>query len=325
MVKKLVVGLDGSPLAEAALPYAEVFARANQAAVVLVRVARVGEMPEEPPEEPVPSAAPATRTRPADISRESTVEQREVYEAERYLHAVAERLRSEGLVTETVVAVGEPAIVLVEEAQTRQAEVLILSTHGRSGFGRWIYGSVADQVMRRSSVPVLLVPPACRLSWPRDRPPRILVPLDGSELARDVLAPAEHLAEALGAEIVLLRVVEPPLYSYAYTYPGVTPAIFPEAEAQLEHARGYLGEVAASLGGQGRSVATRDMYGTAASTILDVAEGEPVDLIVMATHGSGGVTRLLMGSVATSVVQRTRVPVVIVRPAAVRDGDVVGA
>src|SRR6185437_11936918 len=149
MVKKLVVGLDGSPLAEAALPYAEVFARANQATVVLVRVARVGEMPEEPAEEPAPESAPTTQT--VDVSRELAVEQREVYEAERYLHAVAERLGREGLVTETVVAVGEPAVILVEEAQTRQAELLILSTHGRSGLGRWIYGSVADQVMRRSS------------------------------------------------------------------------------------------------------------------------------------------------------------------------------
>ncbi len=325
MVKKVIVGLDGSPLAEAALPYAEIFARANRASVVLVQAVPIDEMPEEPPEEESPRADSRATGRTPESTRDLTTEQRAVYRAERYLHAVAERMGGAGVVAESVVAVGAPATILVEEAQTRQAELLILSTHGRSGLGRWIYGSVADEVMRRSSVPVLLVPPACHLIWSRDGPRRIFVPLDGSDLAAEALAPAEHLTEALGATLVLGRVVEPPLLAYAYTYPGVTPAVLSQAEDEETHARRYLEGIAAPLGERGRSATTHVASGPAIPTILDVVEEESVHLIVMATHGNGGVTRLLMGSVATGLVQRARVPIVIVRPASVRKHDAIDA
>ena len=76
--------------------------------------------------------------------------------AEEYLAAAARRLRDRGLVVETVVSQGDPAKALLHEAQTRDVDLILLGTHGRSGLGRWIYGSVAEAVLGHSSVPVLL-------------------------------------------------------------------------------------------------------------------------------------------------------------------------
>jgi nucleotide-binding universal stress UspA family protein len=317
MAKKYLVGLDGSSLAEAALPYAELFARATHASVVLVRVVQIDELPPELPEEPVPGQAlptnPSNRGFASDLARE----QRAQSEAEHYLQAIAEQMGKNGVVAEVVVAVGDPATVLVEEAQLRDAALIILSTHGRSGLGRWIYGSVADAVMRRANVAVLLVPPACRLNWPRDRSPRILVPLDGSLLASEALDPAEQLAQTLGAELMLLRVIGPLPYAYVADT-DVVPYMIRDLEAEAVTAPTDLANIAAGLRARGLVVHERVLHGPVAPTIAGIAQDDRADLIVIGSHGSGGVTRLLLGSVATGVVQRASVPILVVRPAAVR-------
>src|SRR5262249_13967454 len=189
---------------------------------------------------------------------------------------------------------------------------IVLSTRGRSGLGRWLYGSVADGVMRHAGVPVLLVPAACKMrGWPIDRALRILVPLDFSALSEAVLPPATELAAPFGAEIVLLSVA-PQLMNagpYGTTYIGY------DSDADQEERRKYLEGIATGLRAAGHSVRARDAFGIVPVVIQDVAEEEGVDLIAIATHGSGGATRLLTGSVATRVVQRATVPVLVVRPA----------
>jgi nucleotide-binding universal stress UspA family protein len=317
MAKKILIGLDGSSLAEAALPYVDLFARASHASVVLVRVVQIDEMPSETPEEPVPDQALPTTPSGRGFSSDIAQGQRAQSEAEHYLHAIVEQMGKNGVVAEAVVAVGDPATVLLEEAQLGDAEMIFLSTHGRSGLGRWIYGSVADAVMRRANVPVLLVPPACRLNWPRDRTPRILVPLDGSLLAREALDPAAHLALTLGAELMLLRVIEPLVYAYVATS-DMTPYIVRDLEIEAVTARAELADVAAELRARGLVVHERVLHDEVAPTIAGIAQEDRVDLIVIASHGTGGVTRLLLGSVATGVVQRASVPILVVRPAAAR-------
>jgi nucleotide-binding universal stress UspA family protein len=317
MSKKFLVGLDGSSLAEAALPYTEMFARTSHASVVLVRVVRIDELPAEPPEEPVPGHALPANPSGRGFSSDMAQGQRAQSEAQHYLHAIAEQMGKNGVVAEEVVAVGDPATVLVEQAQLRDAEMIFLSTHGRSGLGRWIYGSVADAVMRRANVPVLLVPPACRLNWPRDRTPRILVPLDGSLLASEALAPAQRLATTLGAELLLVQVVEPLAYAYV-AYSDVAAYIVRDLEAEAMPARAYLADVAAGLRARGLVVHERVLHGPVAPTIAGIGQEDNADLIAIASHGSGGVTRLLLGSVATGVVQRASVPILVVRPEAVR-------
>jgi nucleotide-binding universal stress UspA family protein len=175
---------------------------------------------------------------------------------------------------------------------------------------------VADRVLRQSDVPVLLVPPGCERTWSDDRTPRILVPLDGSDLAAEALAPADELAEALGAELLLLGVLLPsvPLVTDGTEYTHGF-----DEKAALDGVRQYLETTGGGLREGGRAVDTMAVAGYPPAAIAAVAREVGVDAIVMATHGRGGLKRLVMGSVATGVLQRTPAPLLVVRPAAIRD------
>ena len=284
MVTTMLVPLDGSDLAEQAVPYATRLAKAADARVILAHARNPLIMTDAP-----------------------------AYE----LGAVAERARADGVAAETCILDvyrDEVAEVILEAAREQRADLILMSTHGRGGLGRWLYGSVADRVLRSAEMPVLLVPAACRRAWAEDRPLRILVPLDGSPLAEEALDRSAELAETLGAELFLLQVVQIPsyaMYGEAYVYQPFN------EEAELANARDYLERVAERLRGDGRTVKTRAILGAPAFDVAKAARDEGVDLIAMATHGYGGLARLVMGSVATGTLQRADVPILLSRPAAV--------
>jgi nucleotide-binding universal stress UspA family protein len=155
---------------------------------------------------------------------------------------------------------------------------------------------------------VLLVPGASAPSWPAQSP-RIGVPLDGSEVAARSLGPALGLAGALGGSLLLLGVVDPGPSTIAAATGLARYDLGPGQEA----AGAYLDDVASDLRKDGWTVSTRTAIGAPASTIADLSIAEQVDVIVISTHGSGGLTRLFLGSVATGVIQRAQVPVLVVR------------
>src|SRR5438552_3788206 len=136
-----------------------------------------------------------------------------------------------------------------------------MSTHGRGGLGRMLYGSVADEVLRRVPVPVLLVSAACTQVWAVEKPKRVLVPLDGSSLAAEAVRPARDLAATLGGEMVLLGVIDP-----TAVYPYEPPEVIVELEAvQAAQAEQYLATVSAELRSSGAPpVSTRIAHGNAA-------------------------------------------------------------
>jgi nucleotide-binding universal stress UspA family protein len=221
-----------------------------------------------------------------------------------------------------VVAYGEAGTVLRRELADRHADLVAMATHGRSAAGRWPYGSVADGVLQRASVPVLLVPKHVTTEWPNDGPLRILVPLDGSELSEAVLTPVAAFARRLGATLVLVRVVIWP--PYAQANPGEL-LIAEDWDNELAAARIYLARVVdrfqtTEILGSGPplpDVRYRAELGRPAEgVIVRVAEDERVDLVAMATHGRGGLARLMLGSVTTGVVQHANTPRLLVRPAA---------
>ena len=285
MDQQILVPLDGSPLAERALPLARVLAKAGQAQLILLRV-----------------ISPPTGHDPGDA--DGSVEA-----VTTYLRDQAARLTDVRGV-ETAVAVGDAADAILDQAERRPADLVVMSTHGRSGIGRWVYGSVADAVMRRSPVPVFLVPADCPTTWPHDRAPRILVPLDGSELAERALDPAVELAKLTGAELLLVRVVEP----HPMEYGVASGAVVMDPTPELERAHAYLADISARLRPRELTVRATETFGFAVSAISDAARGQGADAIVLSTHGAGGLSRLLMGSVATGLVQRAHVPLLIVRP-----------
>jgi nucleotide-binding universal stress UspA family protein len=155
----------------------------------------------------------------------------------------------------------------------------------------------------------MLVPPHTVGSWPTARPPRVLVPLDGSDLARSTLDQIAGLVESLGAEVRLLQVIVP----RAYTYAGPVSYLAVDPTEDVADTRAYLDSVAHDLAARGWTVTTETAFGSAVAMIA-LAASRGADLIAMSTHGNGGLTRLLMGSVATGVVQQATVPVLILRP-----------
>ncbi|HEX5417855.1 MAG TPA: universal stress protein [Chloroflexota bacterium] len=312
-LKRIVVGLDGSTLAEAALPYAEVFARAHQAALVLVRAVSPVHDPADIPERRTHTPADDEVGDPPEMDFPRT--RHLVYEAEHYLATIARQLRERGALVDVVVVIGEPARILVEEARGHDAEMIILSTHGRAGFGRWIYGSVADQVMREARMPVLLVPPACRLPWPRDHTPRILIPLDGSPRAEEVLGPACALAVPLCAQVVLTRIVEP----IAVAEPSMGRVSLGNAldreiraVSDVERGHAYVATVAAKLHADGLRVQIAEGIGPASMTIAEIARDEGADLVALTPHGCQGDNGPALGDTAFGIIRLADMPILVV-------------
>ena len=140
---------------------------------------------------------------------------------------------------------------------------------------------------------------------------KILVPLDGSKLAERALTQAETIAKALGAEILLTRVIENPLAAAPEAGPAVEETV---AEETIGQARSYLDGIVSDLKGKGIQGRAVVQEGTPYSAILELAHNEDVDFIVMSTHGRTGLSKVVMGSVAEKVVFTTKRPVMLVKP-----------
>jgi nucleotide-binding universal stress UspA family protein len=295
MYQTILVPLDGSILAERALATANGLASAVGSRIILLRVLPDNRTKVDP------GMSPDAVTRP---------------EIESYLAQTAKRLTASTV--ETVVAGGDPAQAILAQVAARGVDLIVMSTHGRSGIGRWIFGSVADEVMRNAPVPILLVSSTCpEREWPKGRPPRLLVTLDYSAVSEAVLGAVTNLARVSHGEIVLLSVT--PLIVTADGFGGAYVAF--DVDQDLVDRRNYLEQTAANLRAAGFTVTTRVEFGHPNTLIVDVAQQEDVDIIAMATHGSGGVTRLVVGSVATGVIQRATTPVLVIRPAQVRAAE----
>lgn len=315
MIRRLVIGLDGSTLAEAALPLAEQLARASKVRLVLVRAVPTGTLLA-----PIDEANPNVLRYVAPDSAADADPQAAralAREAEAYLAKVAADLRERGVISETVVVPGDPADVLLEEARVRHADAIVLTTHGRSGLGRLVYGSVAETVLANSALPILLVragmPP--REPHTSDAPLRLLVPLDGSPMGEKVLPVATKLATALTAHVFIVRIVpSSSASSTAETIRFGSPHHDLRRNVLERAAQSYVDEIARDLRSHGLSVSTAVRIGHPADGIMAAAKACDASLIVMATHGRTGVARALVGSVALDVLQRGSRPVLVVRP-----------
>jgi nucleotide-binding universal stress UspA family protein len=287
MLSTILVPLDGSPLAERALPFAARLATAAPAHLLLIRVVGPFSMPQTPMEASVSQAAQA------------------------YLDTIAAKLRDQKHTVRTLVLNGEQPTQILGAIQSQAVDLVVMSTHGRSGIGRWIYGSVGDAVMRCATVPLMLVPPGLCREWATDRPTRILVPLDGSRHSETVLGPVVELAQQLGAELILLNVVFwPPIL---YSDPLETLPYPPEDDLQAMQAN--LDDTAARVRKSGVVVRCRvDAGPSPAAIIARVGLTEHEDFVAMSTHGRGGLARMVLGSTTSGTLQQAGVPVLVVRP-----------
>jgi nucleotide-binding universal stress UspA family protein len=290
-MKVVLVPLDGSALAARAVPFATAIAANAGWSLLLLR-------------------AVDTFRSPTDAA-----ERAEKQAAQEALDAVAASLEAVGVRAVTRIVDGQAETQILEATADEDVRLIVMSTHGRGGIGRFIYGSVADTVLRHTPVPVLIVPPHGLERWPSDEGITILAPLDGSGLAASVLGPACELADVLGGTLVLLTIVESSRFmSYSEGYHFGEPD---EGDEALVAARAQLEEIAAGLRTATRSVDTRAVFGTPYFDIAAIARDVGAGAIAIATHGRGGLGRAVLGSVATSTLQRSEVPLLIVRPSSV--------
>jgi len=235
--------------------------------------------------------------------------------AEGYLGEVADRVRLAGLSVRTVVERGPAAEAIVDYAEKMEIEQIIMATHGYSGIKRWTHGSVAERVLQAASVPVLMVraqEKKAETSQQLMLCRRILVPLDGSEIAEQVLAPVRSLARAVSAEVLLFQVaVDLPAATLGNEW-GLLPVPGEFAKEEQE-AQAYLESVAASFREEGIQVFTATDMGPVATTIIDYAAANHVDLVAMCTHGRTGLARWAFGSVADKVLRAGSTPILLVR------------
>jgi nucleotide-binding universal stress UspA family protein len=232
------------------------------------------------------------------------------YEA--YLAETAGRLQAAGVSARCVPLEGDVAETIRRQALEVGAELIVMSTHGRGPLSRFWLGSVADRLIHKAPAPVLLMRPS---DPPRDPGAEVefhhlLLPLDGSELAEQMIEPALALAEALALDVTLFQVVQPILVHgtdvHAAAGTNISLAVkdkVSKAEGQLlRQAQDYLELMAARWRARKAPVAVRVALATdPASAIL--AEAEAAEVIALATHGRRGLARVFRGSVADKLVR----------------------
>ncbi len=280
MIGVVVVPLDGSRLAEEALPDARQLADHLRVPLHLLKV----------------------------IPPDASVDIRD--EASAYLSETGRELHHPFHMSVRLGNTADQIIALADEVDN---PIIVMTTHGRGGLGRLLYGSVADQVLRESNVPVHLIRSGAR-SAAGGALRSIMVPLDGSAHAESALPYAVELARAFHADLWLVRVVESPLVI------GGPLSAFSLADAHQRATRvaeSYLRIVLERLEGEGVRGQYRLLTGFAEDELLAFAEDTEIDLVVMATRGRTGMERLTLRDLAGHLLRRGSAPVMMVRKAAV--------
>ena len=305
MYGKIVVPLDGSELAEGVIPHVAEVIRNRGSHVCLLTVAQVARITTSVLPDLL-SASSNTREERARVEKELTT----------YLRAIAGKLEPAAAEVQVNVRFGRPADEILAFAGDADADLIVMSSHGRSGISRWVLGSVVDRVLHGAVYPILIVHAKPRQADPTYQ--HILVPLDGSELAEQVLPHVRALIRPGYTRIDLISVLANGFSDRTITLltsspPGLqlSTTALSKAEVQLT---AYLRSVAATLREREATVNTSVKHGSPAEEILTHAAEVNADLICMTAHGLSGVSRWMYGNVASKVLQGSHCPVLLVRP-----------
>ncbi|MDD5127792.1 MAG: universal stress protein [Dehalococcoidales bacterium] len=285
MFNKILVPLDGSVLAEAALPFAEEVAGKLGSEVTLLYIS-------DPVNDPY----------------------RHMYDP--YLQKISEAVKETGknspngkeISADSRIMVGEAAEQITSYAENKDIDLIVMSSHGHSGYKRWTLGHITDKVIRNTTRPVAII--RSKSHTKHAGISRVMVTLDGSKVSETALPYASNLAAGLKAELLLFEVLTPDYYAY-------TNEAYKELAEAKRAAHNYVEKIAADLKDKGITVNTELQEGLVSDTpemIIQMTEEAEIDTVVMATHGRSGLSRWALGSAAEKVLRGIEAPLILVKP-----------
>ncbi|HYU52140.1 MAG TPA: universal stress protein [Gemmatimonadaceae bacterium] len=301
MYSTIMVPTDGSGFDREAIRVALRIAERSDAKVRLVRVLSTASL-----------FGVAAASEGTAIAAEVVQSERDKALSELYALAAECRSMSKGDISVDLHS-GPVADVLEHYAQRHDIDLIVISTHARSGISRLSLGSVTDWLIRHTSIPVLVVKPPTSYLNPQvgEAFKRVVVPLDGSTLAEQILPRILTLARLEDAELILLHVLPAPSLSQK-EIADLNPAWW---KPDIEVAKDYLIRMARMVRRNGVPVRTEIVINeNVANAIADFASHERADLIAIATHGRGGVARMLRGSVADAIMHSGRASMLVFKP-----------
>ncbi|MBI5349762.1 MAG: universal stress protein [Chloroflexi bacterium] len=294
MFRKILIPLDGSELAEQAIPAAMALARQSQGEILLLRV-------------PVFETAvmPAFGGYGVMYPEQSLEHSRA--EAREYLKATQQHNVAPDISCRALIVDGDVASAIVDVAKEENVDVIVMSTHGYSGVTRWVMGSVTERVLGDASCPVYVVRAP-------ELPRHVMITLDGSEFAERALEPGLETAAMFGAKVTVMSAIRDVSVSVLKEMEtlerGMAQRLHDDMVKDVEE---YLGKIAKRYHRDDLTLKTATTFEPAATSILDYVETHDVDLLVMATHGRSGLLRWVYGSVTEKVLRGAKRSMLIVR------------
>jgi nucleotide-binding universal stress UspA family protein len=296
MFKHILVPLDGSKLAEAAIPVAVSLAKTLNAPVTLLHIIE--------------------QHAPQEVHKDHHITQAD--EASAYLEKLAKHaFPADAKVNWHVhtAAVKDVSASIVEHAMTEfQPDLIVMCTHGNSGVRELLFGSIAQLVVAHGKTPLLLIKPEVDSST-NFKLDKILVPLDSGPVHDDSLPLTKELASAYGSEIYLLTVI--PTFSTVTGETAAASSLLPATTSALldidvENAEADLQAHSDELRQAGFQVTAEIARGDPATEIVNLSEKLNTDVIVLTTHRKAGAAAFWARSVAPDVTRRARVPILLI-------------
>ena len=297
MFKRILVPLDGSNLAEQVLPYARFLAEKLEATLILFHVIE--------------------KDSPDAIHGQHHLQ--EVGEAKEYLDQIASQLASDKVTSDQhiheVQEVGV-AQTIKDHAEELNTDLIVLCAHGRGGLRDMIFGSIAQQVIRQGTIPVLFIRPNAVKDLTSQPISNILLPMDGSKTHEVAIPVAVSLAARCAARLRLLTVI--PTSDKLSMKGAIAGRVSPRTtdlslEISAQQAEDYLRKIAQDILDQGTPVSGVVLRGDVQSKLIEIIETEQIDLVVMATHGHNVIDARWESSLTPGFLPKTPVPVLLVR------------
>jgi nucleotide-binding universal stress UspA family protein len=307
MYRKILVPLDGSSTAEAIIPHVKNLAKHDGAMVFFAQVIE-----------------PATRSGIVNLEQEQeiTFKPQRLDKAKSYLKNWQDQFAEEGLSSEILLLRGVAVDAIVHAINEMDMDLLAITNQGRSGLKKALYGSVSAALLNCAPCPILVGNPHVQSDLKTNN--RILVPVDGSKEAEQILPHVQHIAQMYEAKIILLRVVRSANHKAAFVNldKEIKEEIVPEHLLsqlgkhqeldRIKKAKDYLLNWRNQFQEHGYEVEVNLLYGRPIDSIIAVAEKSNADLIAMTSQAKAGLEQFLYGSVASGLLNRLARPMLIV-------------